>query len=110
MTFFPDIKEMRAKVSAEHARQEKEVREEKCRVMSETISFMRDTISTAINKAAEKGHYTTGLAYKDHFSQIELPTVLFCLKKVAEELHAEGYQVKVSTDCKITVSWKWEEE
>lgn len=107
---FPKIAEMRQKTLEVCAKQDEAERIEKCRRMSETMDIMRRDISLAIEKTANKGYYKTSVDFHKDFFDLEKSTILFCLKKVAEELHAEGYTVKLDTNCKITVSWKWEEE
>ena len=110
MTVIPKIAEMREKVAAIQAQREHEATVEKCRIMSEVIAKMRAAASLSIIKAADRGEYMTGLSFKDHFSDVEQATVLFCLKKVAEELIAEGYKVRVNTNCHISIMWKLEEK
>ena len=106
---FPKIAEMRQKTMEVRAKQDEAERIEKCRRMSETMDIMRRDISAVIEKTADKGYYKAGVDFHDGFFDLEKPTILFCLKKVAEELTHEGYRVRLDTNCKITVMWDWEE-
>ena len=105
---FPKIAEMRQKALEVRAKQDEAERIEKCKRMSETMDVMRERISSVITDAATKGFYKTGVVFHDNFD-LEKSTVLFCLKKIAEELIHEGYKVHLDTNCKITVMWNWEE-
>ena len=110
MNVFPKIAEMRAQVAAAKADQERKIREEKCRMMSATISELCEIVSKQIQSWAAQGYYSTSVTATKYFPAMEKDTLLFCLKKVSAMLHTEGYTVKLDTNCKITVSWKWEEE